>query len=68
MTRMCRVVMARCEDHTMIILDNEAAALAFKAGVEGNSQNQAAFGVRMELLTVVDVLAALPNGTEQQRP
>ncbi len=53
------------KDHTMIVLDSEAAALAFKDGVEGNSRNQTAYGVTMELLTVVEVLAALPSGVEQ---
>ncbi len=49
------------KDHTMIVLDSEEAALAFKAGVEGKSQNQAALGLTVELLTVVEVLASLPS-------
>ncbi len=49
------------KDHTMIVLDSEAAALAFKAVVEGNSRNQAALGVTMELLSVVEVVAAAPR-------
>lgn len=53
------------KDHTLIVLDSEAAALAFKAGVEANSQNQAAHGVALELLTVVEVVAALPSQVGQ---
>lgn len=56
------------KDHTMIVLDSEAAALAFKAGVEANSQNQAAHGVTMELLSLVEVIAALPSQVEQHEP
>lgn len=56
------------KDHTMIVLDSEAAALAFKAGVEANSKNQAAHGVTMELLSLVEVIAALPSQVEQHEP
>ena len=53
------------EAQVQFLLDSEAAALAFKAGVEANSQNQAAHGVAMELLTVVEVIAALPSHVER---
>ncbi len=46
------------KDHTTIVFEGEEAALAFKSAVGGNSRNQAAHGMEIELLVVVEVLAS----------
>ncbi len=45
------------KDHTLIVFETEDAARTCKAGVEQNSQRQAAVGVHRDVLTIVEVVA-----------
>ncbi|MDP9353451.1 MAG: hypothetical protein M3P51_18180 [Chloroflexota bacterium] len=49
-------------DYTMIVFEREEAALDFKGVVEGNSQNQAEHGIKLESLAVAEVLAEAHAG------
>ena len=53
------------KSHSFIVLDSEAAARAFKDFVESNSQSQARFGVILEQISMVEVVAALPTPVGQ---